>query len=78
MMCGASGSKYHLQGPENAVRQLSLHPGLNVAGARDDFLWCCHLDLLCFAAKLPLVGDDVEGLRYHLHWPMNYNLQVRV
>jgi hypothetical protein len=39
-----------------------------MAGAYDSFLWCCHLDLLCLvAAKLSLVGGDVEVLRYHLY-----------
>jgi hypothetical protein len=40
----------------------------DMAGAYDSFPWCCHLDLLCLvAAKLSLVGGDVEVLRYHLY-----------
>jgi hypothetical protein len=30
------------------------------------------VDLLYVVAKFPLVGDDMKGLRCHLHRPMNY------
>jgi hypothetical protein len=35
------------------------------------FLWCHHLDLLSLVATFPLVGGDVEGLRFRLHRPIN-------
>jgi hypothetical protein len=47
--------KYRLQGPEEAARQSSLHPGPDVAGARASFSWSHCLDLFCLVAMLPLV-----------------------
>jgi hypothetical protein len=39
-----------------SCQQSSLHPGPDVVGAQDGFLWCHHLDLFFLVAKLPLVG----------------------
>jgi hypothetical protein len=47
--------KYHLRGPGEAVRWLSLYPDPSVAGGWDDFLCCRHIDLLSLVSTLPLV-----------------------
>jgi hypothetical protein len=57
--------------PPTTALLSSLLSGLDVAGSRDDFPWCRHLDLLCLVAKPPHVGVDVEGLHYRMHRPID-------
>jgi hypothetical protein len=47
-------------------------PGVDVAGAWDDF-WGFHCyALLCLVTKPSHVGADVDGLACHLYRPTNY------
>jgi hypothetical protein len=36
------------------------------------------VDLLYVVSKFSLMGGDVEGLRCHVQWPMNYSCHSRV
>jgi hypothetical protein len=50
------GKKYRLQDPEMDARLSSWLPGIDVAGAQDDFSWFYRLALLSLSAMLSHVG----------------------